>query len=192
MKKYIFYISVLMLSSCLGPSQGYYQNYDGISSSSEIRLRALEEERRRRDEEERRRRDEEERRRLDEEERRRLEEEERRRFMEDASSTLRYSTKIVMNYLFNNIGRGDLSTLRNDFSERNITYYYQSKFAEIPIAITWTRFINWVNDRKDTRITGYIRYENGFCTFICTDAKNVREKDAVLIKKLKTSGLLIN
>lgn len=168
MKKYIFYISVLMLSSCLGPSQGYYQNYDGISSSSEIRLRALEEERRRRDEEE------------------------RRRFMEDASSTLRYSTKIVMNYLFNNIGRGDLSTLRNDFSERNITYYYQSKFAEIPIAITWTRFINWVNDRKDTRITGYIRYENGFCTFICTDAKNVREKDAVLIKKLKTSGLLIN
>ncbi len=174
MKKFIIFGVIYILYSC-GSTQGYhngYNDYNGYSSNAEMRLRALEEEKRRREEEERK----------------------KQIFMNDASYTLRQATKTVMEYLFNNIGtgRGDKSTLKSDFSERSIDYNYDRREADVPLNISWwgsrdALNFGWI----ERQISGYLYYKSGVCTFICTDAKNVKRKDEELIYELKTSGLRI-
>ena len=170
MKKFIVIGVIYLLYSC-GSSQGYYSDYNRYSSSTEMRLRALEEEKRKREEEERK----------------------KEIFINDASYSLRQATKSVMEYLFRNIGngRGDKSTLKSDFSERAIIYDYNSSEAYISINISWHGYMNILNDRIERKISGDLYYKSGSCSFICTDAKNVKQKDAELIYELKTSGLRI-
>lgn len=133
-----------------------------------------------------------ERRREEEERRRREEERQKQLFIKQANSYLRSATIEVMNYLFQNIGRGDKASLRSNYSESNITYNYQSRTAYIPIVISWTRYINWINDTRDTTISGYIYYDSNTCEFICSDAINTRSQDAELIYQLKEDYKLDN
>ncbi|MBR3467219.1 MAG: hypothetical protein IKH15_08385 [Bacteroidales bacterium] len=171
MKKLVcLIVYVFSLTSCGSYSDnGGYAYYSG-NVDMEMRLRALEEKRRHEAQVAAR----------------------RAKFKRTVGTTFRYATKSVMEYLFNNIGRGDKATLKSNFSEAHIRYDYDAQTAYVPVVITWKRYINWINDQRDTRISGTLYY-SGFktCRFFCTDAENVKKENANLIFHLKSVGIVI-
>lgn len=108
----------------------------------------------------------------------------RQQFEMNVESDLSDATYYLVNYLYENLGKG--STPTHNFSVHRIVYDYQGGKARVPITVRWMR-----KKDKEVVISGNLYYqEDGKAVFYCTGATGTRDRDYQFVREI-SEGIII-